>query len=103
MNDCALALMGDSQEEDRKRIADLTLAHMEESSTLLQVSSTPAHQHTCTLGCKVDFESFEALDITIACNSLPELKVKVNLGVKVEFTQHMSDAQYDLRNWCLYI
>ena len=55
------------------------------------------------LGCKVDLESFEALDITIACNSLPKLKVKVNLGVKVEFTQHMSDAQYDLLNLCLYI
>ena len=29
--------------------------------------------------------------------------VKVNLGIKVEFTQHISDAQYDLRNLCLYI
>lgn len=43
VNDCALALMGDSQEEDRKRIAELTFAHMEESCTLLQVE---ANGHT---------------------------------------------------------
>ena len=27
----------------------------------------------------------------------------VNLVLQVEFTQHMSDAQYDLLNFCLYI